>query len=94
MAQQIGTASLIPRPAWRTARSAVCLLGAQIFLLSPNVAMNQPTKTLQQRIPRAKIAGYPTYTARNPHMDAEQINQIGTALTSLAARSLDLRGYL
>jgi hypothetical protein len=27
-------------------------------------------------------------------MDAEQINQIGTALTSLAARTLDLRGYL
>jgi hypothetical protein len=27
-------------------------------------------------------------------MDAEQINQIGTALTDLAARSLDLRGYL
>jgi hypothetical protein len=27
-------------------------------------------------------------------MDAEQINQIGTALTDLAARTLDLRGYL
>jgi hypothetical protein len=27
-------------------------------------------------------------------MDAEQINQIGTALTSLTARTLDLRGYL
>jgi hypothetical protein len=37
---------------------------------------------------------------RNPHlifgntMDAEQINLIGTALTDLAARTLDLRGYL
>jgi hypothetical protein len=27
-------------------------------------------------------------------MDAEQINQIGTALTGLTARTLDLRGYL
>jgi len=27
-------------------------------------------------------------------MDAERINQIGTQLTDLSARTLDLRGYL
>ncbi len=27
-------------------------------------------------------------------MDAEQINQIGTALIGLTSRTLDLRGYL
>lgn len=29
-----------------------------------------------------------------PTMDAEQINAIGSKLTDLAARTLDLRGYL
>jgi hypothetical protein len=43
---------------------------------------------------RAKILGYPKYIARQNPMDAEQINQIGTALTGLTARTLDLRGYL
>jgi hypothetical protein len=43
----------------------------------------------------AKIPGYLKYIAWNTFpMDAEQINQIGTALTSLTARTLDLRGYL
>ncbi len=37
--------------------------------------------------------GFPVYQEVN-HMDAEQINAIGSKLTDLAARTLDLRGYL
>jgi hypothetical protein len=37
--------------------------------------------------------GFPVYKEVT-HMDAEQINAIGSKLTDLAARTLDLRGYL
>jgi hypothetical protein len=45
----------------------------------------------------AKIAGYQAFSPlfKAEHiMDAEQINTIGSKLTDLAARTLDLRGYL
>jgi hypothetical protein len=37
--------------------------------------------------------GFPVYKEVT-HMDAEQINAIGSKLNDLAARTLDLRGYL
>jgi hypothetical protein len=36
----------------------------------------------------------PSQSSRAHIMDAEQINTIGSKLTDLAARTLELRGYL
>jgi len=38
--------------------------------------------------------GFSIVTLEIPIMDAEQINTIGSKLSDLAARTLDLRGYL
>jgi hypothetical protein len=44
---------------------------------------------------REKMAGYsPQLTHRTRIMEAERINAIGTQLTDLTARTLELRGYL
>jgi hypothetical protein len=44
--------------------------------------------------PRPKPAGRPTQTHKDPSMDIEQINAIGTRLSDLSERTHALRGYL